>query len=662
MCLRIGLLFLGLIVAAEPSSALSQSLSGKLSPILKRHRGVVGVSIKHLGNKESFQFQGDRPLATASMIKLAVMVEAYRQADAGNIDLSDQIVYEQSDKTPGSGILSKHFSFGTRLSLRDLIRLMIVYSDNSATNMVLDQVGIEATNRTMEQLGLKNTRVHSRVFDRSSSVDLAMSRKYGFGRSTANETVRLLEGLYRGKVAERSSCKQMLKHMIACKDSVKIRRFLPTGTKLAQKGGSVTGVRCSAGIIFTPGGAVAVCVMTNDNEDERWIVDNSASLLCAEVARTVYRHYSQGRRSRRSQQLLQVGSSGERVKSLQKALNWHLSSEPIGVDGEFGPITKAAVIRFQKLHKLKPSGVVDRATQAALKLPPPKKKKRTINVAKFNSQKLKRLKAENLNGPPVVSCKAYAIADLKTGKILSSRNASKRLDFASTTKIMTAYLVINYAKRHPEVFDEIVVFSKRADNTGGSTSRLRAAERITVGELLYGLMLPSGNDASVALGEHFGVKFTPGKVADKTDSLKLFVAAMNKTAAKLGMKSTHYENPHGLTHAKHKASASDLLKLSRAAMQLPLFRKIVGTRQHATKVTSVDGKSRVVIWRNTNRLLRREGYLGVKTGTTRAAGACLVSVSERNKRQLILVVLGSSNSTGRYIDSRNIFRWAWSQH
>jgi D-alanyl-D-alanine carboxypeptidase (penicillin-binding protein 5/6) len=103
------------------------------------------------------------------------------------------------------------------------------------------------------------------------------------------------------------------------------------------------------------------------------------------------------------------------------------------------------------------------------------------------------------------------------------------------------------------------------------------------------------------------------------------------------------------------------VKLARAALELPLFRQITSTRQHGTTVTGKGGYQRNLVWKNTNRLLGIEGYQGVKTGTTGAAGACLVAHGERDGRELIVVVLGSTSSDARYVDARNLFRWAWIQ-
>ena len=250
--------------------------------------------------------------------------------------------------------------------------------------------------------------------------------------------------------------------------------------------------------------------------------------------------------------------------------------------------------------------------------------------------------------------------DQTTGELVFSRNAETPLEAASTTKVMTAFLVIRYAQKNPEVLNEEIRFSRRADDTVGSTAAIRVGESVTVRESLFGLLLPSGNDASVALAEHFGARLV-GSASDD-DALAAydaFIAAMNVAAGQLGMSQTHYMNPHGLSSEKHMITANGLARLSAAAMKYELFRKIVATRQFGCVAVGEQGYKRNVIWKNTNKLLGIEGYHGVKTGTTSAAGACLVSAGQQNGDQLIAVVLGSSSSPARYADARNLLRWAW---
>jgi len=263
---------------------------------------------------------------------------------------------------------------------------------------------------------------------------------------------------------------------------------------------------------------------------------------------------------------------------------------------------------------------------------------------------------DRLAGPPVVSAKAWAVADA-TGKVLWGANEAEPRPIASTTKIMTAWLVLRRAAADPKVLDEVVTFSERAAKTPGSSAKLRAGDRLPVRELLYGLLLPSGNDAAVAVAEHFGPRCPADGAGD--DPVKRFVGEMNRQARALQLKETTYLDPNGLS--RNESSPRDLAALTARAMQDPRFREYVGTRHHRYEVTQADGTKRPVTWDNTNKLLDIEGYDGVKTGTTTAAGACLVGSGVRGTDRLIVVILGSTAGDGRYTDARNLFRWAWRQ-
>ena len=150
---------------------------------------------------------------------------------------------------PGSGILTAHFSDGATFPLRDAVHLMIVYSDNTATNLVLDEIGIPSTAETMEKLGYPNTKVHSKVFRRDTSVFPERSKQFGLGSTTAAEMVRLCEALHKKELVSPEASEAMLKHMQACDDKDKFPRFLPPGTKVAFKTGSLDAARTAAGII-----------------------------------------------------------------------------------------------------------------------------------------------------------------------------------------------------------------------------------------------------------------------------------------------------------------------------------------------------------------------------------------------------------------------------
>ena len=202
----------------------------------------------------------------------------------------------------------------------------------------------------------------------------------------------------------------------------------------------------------------------------------------------------------------------------------------------------------------------------------------------------------------------------RTGTVLASLNPDEPMLIASTTKIMTALVVLEHCMLH-----ESVKVTEAQAETEGSSAYLRAGETYTVEMLLYGLMLASGNDAACALAEH-----TAG-------SIESFAALMNEKAAALGLANTHFTNPHGLDDEEHYSSARDLALLTAAAMENKTFGRIFSAKSYA---------SNGVEYQNHNKLLDTcEGCLGGKTGYTRAAGRTLVSCAEREGMRLICVTL-----------------------
>jgi beta-lactamase class A len=278
--------------ASSASAVDPDTLEARLRPLIDAHRGRVAVAVKNLDSGESFVFHGDDPMPTASLIKFPVRVEAYRQAEAGQVSLDAPVTLRAEDKVPGSGILTDHFSPGATFPLRDAIRQMIMTSDNPATNLVLDRIGIPSTAATMESLGYPETKIHSKVYRRDTSVFPERSVKYGLGSTTANEMVRLLEALDHEQLVSPAASRAMLGHLKTCDDREKFPRFLPPGTALAFKTGSVDASRTAAGLLLDKStGPIALCVLTTDNEDQSWGPDNAGNLLCARVAEQVFLHF-----------------------------------------------------------------------------------------------------------------------------------------------------------------------------------------------------------------------------------------------------------------------------------------------------------------------------------------------------------------------------------
>ncbi len=650
-----------LLVLSSATQGLAQvDVQPLLQPLIEAHAGDVGLAVEILDEENqtlvSWEHAGTRVMPTASLIKLPIMIEAYRQADEGRLSLEDPLVLRAEDQVPGSGILTEHFSPGTRLALRDAIRLMIRYSDNTATNLVLDAIGLPSTNETMAGMGYAETQVHAKVYRRDTSLNPERSQQYGLGSTTAKDMVALLKRLETGELVSSAASQAMLEHLRTCDARDRLLHYLPADTQVAFKTGSVNRSRTVAGIIYARQHKIVLCVLTDNNQDVSWTPDNAANLLCARIAQRLVESLAPAAATDDDPQL-HVGSAGKLVEALQRTLNARLELD-LSVDGDFGPATEAAVKQFQTARGLAVTGRVDADTwknlgeiqwSAAAVAPP----------EEINRQELPLAAPLDVDGPPAVTAKAYVVIDAATGDVLAGHNEQQALPNASTTKIMTAYLVLELAQQDPDVLSEVITFSERADNTLGSTAGVAAGEQLPVSELLYGLLLPSGNDASVALAEHFGDRLTDTVDDAQATAYDRFVAAMNAKASELGLANTRFANPHGLTAEGHHSSAADLAQLSRAAWALPHFAEYVSCRQHGCRVTSLSGYSRNLLWKNTNRLLGQAGFSGVKTGTTSAAGACLVARGERDQRPTLVVILGAASSDARYVDARNLFAWAW---
>lgn len=635
-----------------------------ITPLVKAHQGNVSVVVRHIPSGAEFAVNPDEPMPTASLIKFPVMLAAYAQVQQGKLDLNKNVTYGPEDKVPGSGILSRHFSDPVTLSLRNAIRLMIACSDNAATNLVLKELGLTAVNEYAARLECPHTRMYAQVFKPESSIDPEASRKWGLGCTTAREMVSLLQKLEQNAVEAPDYREELLEHLRACEDRARLGKLLPEGTQIALKTGSVTAARTVAGVIVTSRGPLAICVLTAENQDRRWVDDNAAHKLAQEIARSAVAGLERSAAPTPeppADHQLRLGSRGPLVEDLQRTLQAHLKLNPaLTVDGEFGPETQRALRLFQQSGGLPETAETNPATWTALgPLVPPD----SVLTAQAAAQ-VPLLPADPVDGPPITSCKAWVVGQPAGGSLFVSDDADTPLDFASTTKMMTAYVILKRAQEHPELLDGTLTVSSAAAQTPGSSAGIRTGEAYRVSELLSGLMLPSGNDAAVALAEHVGALLLAADQSNEaegtaTSALERFVAEMNRTAAALEMTKSSYRNPHGLTHPEHRSSARDQFRLVSAALTLPRFRELVSQRQAEGLCDGPGGYQRRQVWTNTNWLLNQEGFAGVKTGTTSAAGACLVSLAKRGDQEAVAVVLGAKTSENRYLDTRNLFQWYW---
>ena len=226
-------------------------------------------------------------------------------------------------------------------------------------------------------------------------------------------------------------------------------------------------------------------------------------------------------------------------------------------------------------------------------------------------------------------CSAVLLMDAQSGEILYGENADVKMEIASTTKILTAITVIENA----DIFMTAQIPTE-AVGVEGSSIYLKKGERWTVIDLLYGLMLRSGNDAATALAV-----ITSGNVDN-------FVRLMNVTAGKAGAKNSNFTNPHGLHDDNHYSTASDMARITAYAMKCRIFSEIVKTKTHRAVKVTPEGRENVVFY-NKNKLLNTYPYAtGVKTGYTKHSGRCLVSAAEKDGQKLICVALNVGDTYG----------------
>ena len=257
-----------------------------------------------------------------------------------------------------------------------------------------------------------------------------------------------------------------------------------------------------------------------------------------------------------------------------------------------------------------------------------------INVKEIEQETVQTSKP--ITEEPKLNAKIGLIFDRASKTILYEKNGLKQVPMASTTKIMTAIVVLENAD-----LTDVVTINKKAAGTGGSRLGLKVNDKITVHDLLYGLMLKSGNDTAVALAIHVG------------GSVEGFAEMMNQTAKEMGWNNSHFVTPHGLDAQGHYTTAYELACMADYALQNPKFKEIVSTK---TYTVTLNGRPQVIS--NTNELLGvLDGVYGVKTGFTNGANRCLVTACKRGDLDIITVVLGADTKKIRTQDSIKLIEY-----
>jgi beta-lactamase class A len=280
MKLKSVLLILFICVPVYSQNTLDQ----EVKTLTNSFKGKVSLYAKNLDTGETYAFNADERVRTASTIKIAVMIEAYARVAEGKIKWTDEIILTKERKVGGSGILNE-LSDSLRLTLRDAVNLMMILSDNTATNLVLDVLTTDAVNARMESLGIKNIKIMRKVFSGGDSMagKDPENKKYGLGMATPREMVLLMEKLDRGEVVSPAAAKEMIELMKREQGRNAIGRSL-WDVPMASKYGALDRLRSSVAILYTKRGKIALAISCDDMPETMWSVDNPAYLLMSRLS------------------------------------------------------------------------------------------------------------------------------------------------------------------------------------------------------------------------------------------------------------------------------------------------------------------------------------------------------------------------------------------
>jgi beta-lactamase class A len=274
--------------AAEPgaSAPLWQKLEHRIAEIDEAFDGTLGVALVDLADGRELALNADQVFPTASTIKLAILLELYKQEQQGRggksrtARLDDPYVFDPKDLVGDSQIMAGLSPGLTRVTNRDLAQFTIAVSDNSASNVLQDRVGMDNVNATLRALGLQHTQLRRKM------MDVAAARRGDENVATPRELARLLSAIYRGKALEPDLTAALLVQLSTRKEKSTIPLLLPDDVRVANKPGSLEGVRSDAAIVYAPGRPFAISVMTAYARDER-----AAEQVISDIALLAYRHF-----------------------------------------------------------------------------------------------------------------------------------------------------------------------------------------------------------------------------------------------------------------------------------------------------------------------------------------------------------------------------------
>jgi beta-lactamase class A len=278
------LILLLLLFSCTVAAQTPAKLDDQIKPIVASFKGKVSLFAKNLDTGETYALNPDERVRTASTIKIAVMIEAFARVNEGKAKWTDEVVLTKEKKVSGSGILTE-LSDGLKLTLRDAVNLMMILSDNTATNLVLDVLTTDAVNARMESLGFKQIKINRKVGSggESTAGKNSENKKFGLGVTTPREMVLIMEKLERGEIINPTVSKEMIDLMKREQGRNAIGRSL-WNVEMASKYGALDRLRSAVGILYMKNGRVAIAISCDDMPETMWSVDNPAYLLMSKLS------------------------------------------------------------------------------------------------------------------------------------------------------------------------------------------------------------------------------------------------------------------------------------------------------------------------------------------------------------------------------------------
>jgi beta-lactamase class A len=280
----------GLLVAAAGAQPLQEAIQARIGSF----PGTVSLYARNLDTGATVDVRGSEPVRTASTIKLPIMTAVFDAVSRGQAKWSDPLTVTATEKVSGSGVIGAEISDGVQLPLRDVVHLMIVLSDNTATNMILERFTADTVNAYLDRIGIKTTRSMRKVRGDgnqlkpaegwSAAGKLPENQKYGLGVSTPRDMVTILEKLERGEIVSPEASKEMIGILKRQQDNTGIRRKLQD-VPIANKTGALDALRSDVGIVYSKGGRIAMAITVDGIPKPDWGPDNVGSMMISDLAK-----------------------------------------------------------------------------------------------------------------------------------------------------------------------------------------------------------------------------------------------------------------------------------------------------------------------------------------------------------------------------------------